>query len=247
MTTLSLNYNYWEFWAPYDPASDFYGQQKVTFDGLNKLIYVNPEVTEISVKQDIYSNWKEWAQVRTNSSFLPAIRVVGGDPITGTSDFTGDTYFLINGWRIIIDHGFTISGVIFSDDFATPYVEAEGAKLVLNKVAALVQTVAPQINVEDLTVTVDPQAPTVVEIRQEMDANSTKLASINTTVSEIDTTLSGLQTGLTETQATMLLEMYELLGLDPTKPLVVTESARTAGTISQTIATTPTSTTVSRD
>jgi hypothetical protein len=37
--------------------------------------------------------------------------------------------------------------------------------------------------------------------------------------------------GLTTTQATMLLEMYELLGLDPTKPLVVTKTARTAGTI----------------
>jgi len=221
MTTLSLNYNYWEFWAPYDPASDFYGQQKVTFDGLNKLIYVNPEVTEISVKQDIYSNWKEWAQVRTNSSFLPAIRVVGGDPITGTSDFTGDTYFLINGWRIIIDHGFTISGVIFSDDFATPYVEAEGAKLVLNKVAALVQTVAPEINAGDLNVTVDPQAPTVVEIRQEMDANSSisaNTANIPTKQEIRDEIFNTLITDLTDANtfggfvAKKLLSVVKFLG-----------------------------------
>ena len=221
MSTISLNYNYWEFWAPYDPASDFYGQQKVTFDGLNKLIYVNPEVTEISVKQDIYSNWKEWAQVRTNSSFLPAIRVVGGDPITGTSDFTGDTYFLINGWRIIIDHGFTISGVIFSDDFATPYVEAEGAKLVLNKVAALVQTVAPQINAEDLNVTVDPQAPTVVEIREEMDANSSisaNTANIPTKQEIRDEIFNTLITDLTDANtfggfvAKKLLSVVKFLG-----------------------------------
>jgi len=221
MSTLSLNYNYWEFWAPYDPANDFYGQQKVTFDGLNKLIYINPEVTEISVKQDIYSNWKEWAKVRTNSSFLPAIRAIGGDPITGTSDFTGDTYFLINGWRIIIDHGFTISGVIFSDDFATPYVEAEGAKLVLNKVAALVQTVAPEINAGDLNVTVDPQAPTVVEIRQEMDANSSisaNTANIPTKQEIRDEIFNTLITDLTDANtfggfvAKKLLSVVKFLG-----------------------------------
>ena len=52
--------------------------------------------------------------------------------------------------------------------------------------------------------------------------------------------------GLTNTQATMLLEMYELLGLDPAKPLLVTSTTRTAGTISQTIATDSSHTIVTR-
>ncbi len=52
--------------------------------------------------------------------------------------------------------------------------------------------------------------------------------------------------GLTPTQSTMLLEMYELLGLDPTKPLLVTKTARTAGSISQTISGDSNSTTVTR-
>lgn len=43
--------------------------------------------------------------------------------------------------------------------------------------------------------------------------------------------------GLTSTQQTMLLELYRLMGLDPTKPLVVTSTTRAAGAeISQTIA-----------
>lgn len=46
--------------------------------------------------------------------------------------------------------------------------------------------------------------------------------------------------GLTGTQATMLLEMYRLLGLDPTRPLVVTSTTRDAGAeIEQSIAESP--------
>jgi hypothetical protein len=85
----------------------------------------------------------------------------------------------------------------------------------------------------------------------EMDANSTALANIQTGVDEANTSLDQLSqtTGLSDSQATMLLEMYELLGLDPAKPLVVSKTARTAGSINQTIisnATTET-TTVSRN
>lgn len=48
--------------------------------------------------------------------------------------------------------------------------------------------------------------------------------------------------GLSTSQELMLLEMYQLLGLDPTKPLVVTTTSRTAGTIEQTISGDPNTT-----
>lgn len=57
---------------------------------------------------------------------------------------------------------------------------------------------------------------------------------------------ANLQLGLSGTQATMLLELYALMGLDPTKPLIVTDATRSAGTISQTIATSPSETIVTR-
>lgn len=43
------------------------------------------------------------------------------------------------------------------------------------------------------------------------------------------------QGGLSTQQATMLLEMYNLLGLDPTIPLVVTKTSRQAGSINQAV------------
>ncbi len=71
--------------------------------------------------------------------------------------------------------------------------------------------------------------------------------------SELTTELTHVMTlqngqGLDSTQATMLLEIYRLYGLDPTLPLVVTETERTVGgtVIEQTISSTGSSTTVTR-
>jgi hypothetical protein len=75
------------------------------------------------------------------------------------------------------------------------------------------------------------------------DAVRTELTPELTHIMQVPT---GGSTGLTSTQATMLLEMYDLLGLDPLKPLVVTKTARTAGTINQTIQTNSTQTIVTR-
>lgn len=180
MSWVSANYGYWEFWAPQNPTLGFYGAQKCVFDGENKLIYVNPNDTEISIKEDVYSAWKAWASVRDNTKFLPAIRVTGGDPIAGTTSFTGDTYFLINGWRFLIDHSLAIDGVIYSDDFPSPFVQVAGTQIVTNKVSSLVQTVTTE-SIGGVSI------PTVQEIRQEMDVNSTKLTSINDRVQTLPT------------------------------------------------------------
>ena len=259
MSVLSSNfYYYWDYWTL---------GHKVTFDGINRTITVNPGIEEISVKTDIYSDWKEWALIDQNSAFPPAIRVTGGDPIGGGL-FTGDVYFMINNWRIVVDHSCIIDGVIYSDNYPSPFVPISGTQIVTNKVSQLVQTVAPVI--DNLAVTVDPQAPTVQEIRAEIDANSTQLSNIWSSVQviqaqpapsanaiaeavrveltpELEHILTIENTGLTPTQATMLLEMYNLLGLDPTMPLIVTNTSRTAGNISQTISTSSTETVVSRN
>lgn len=53
--------------------------------------------------------------------------------------------------------------------------------------------------------------------------------------------------GLSSTQATMLLEIYRLYGLDPTRPLVVTQTNRSAGgEIAQTITGNESITTITR-
>jgi hypothetical protein len=78
---------------------------KVTFDGPNKLIIVNPGITSLDVKQDLYSDWKEWvlgfagSPPIGNAQYLPAFSVIGGEP-TGPGTYAGVTFFVTNGWKI---------------------------------------------------------------------------------------------------------------------------------------------------
>lgn len=126
---INLLNNWQEDWLLY---------HKVVFDGINRLIIINPGEPVISVKADIYSSWKEWASLRDNAKFLPAVRTTGGDPIGG-SQFTGDTYFLINNWKVYISDATTIDGILYSDNFPSPFVTAPEANIVRSTVSNLVQ------------------------------------------------------------------------------------------------------------
>lgn len=102
---------------------------KVTFDGVNKLIKVNSGITEIDVKVDLYSDWKEWIVQSDNSKYLPAMAAIGGDQISSTK-FLGTTFFLENGWKIKPygwNHTLTISGNLYSRDGSSPFVSADGS------------------------------------------------------------------------------------------------------------------------
>jgi len=114
---------------------------KVTFNGSTKRIVVNSGESSIDIKLDVYSAWKDWVLLSDNSKYQPAIRVTGGDPIGGGL-YTGDVYFLINNWRIEFSEPCEVSGVIYSDDYPSPFIAASGTNIVTNKVSSLVQTVS---------------------------------------------------------------------------------------------------------
>jgi hypothetical protein len=245
-----------EVWASW--GADWVLNDKVSFDGINKIIYVHEDVTEFNIRTDLYTSWVDWVALYDHTKFLPAIRVTGLDPIGG-GVYTGDVYFLINGWKLAINlQTVKVNGVLFSDDYDTAYYTLGLVAQYPATVSSLVTTVETgggggatpaevwSYNNRSLT-TAFPTAPTAVQIRQEIDNNSTKMAEI---LDQIDVTqglIVGIQGGLSGPQATMLLEMYNLLGLDPSKPLVVTETSRTAGDISQMILTDATSTIVQRN
>jgi len=91
---------------------------KFTFDGDNKLISIVSGTLEADIKSDIYSAWKDWVHSGSNSAYLRAIRTVGGDPIDENTDL-GDTYFLMNEWRIKPYDGtyqIQLNGNLYHDD-----------------------------------------------------------------------------------------------------------------------------------
>lgn len=121
---------FWSYWEL---------QHKCIFDGVNKKIYIAPEVSNIGVKENIYSEWKEWLMQDANAKYLPAIRVIGGDSL-GSNLYAGDLYFLMNGWQIIIDHFVQVTGVLYNEVANTsPYIVQAGGGVV-STVSNLVQT-----------------------------------------------------------------------------------------------------------
>ena len=130
-----FNFGYQEFWGDYDPTLELgpgmyaMGEQKVHFDGPNKWIVVNNEVTELNVQTDIYSAWKEWMTIRDNSKFPQALTAIGGESISETQ-FVGRTYFLENGWRIKTwegDHVLAVDGNIYTrEPGQNPFIPPDG-------------------------------------------------------------------------------------------------------------------------
>jgi hypothetical protein len=175
MSWASVNYGYWEFWGAYNPIAETFGQQKVTIDGENRLIYVNPGESTVSVKDDIYSAWKEWIQVRNNAQFLDALRTTGGDPVGGGL-FAGDIYFTVNDWKIVIQEQVVVNGIIYDNvPGVSPFIVQPGGG-----VRNVVSNLAYAYNITGVT------PPTVQEIRQEMDSNSSKLIDIKTKVDTLN-------------------------------------------------------------
>jgi hypothetical protein len=108
------------------------------FDGVGRKIIVAPGVTSISMP-DMYSRWADWAVVDDNFKWAPALRYSGYDPIPG--GFTGATFFVTNGWRVVYDpNTVAVSGVLYSDQDATAYWSPAGNPIYPATVAAVVNT-----------------------------------------------------------------------------------------------------------
>lgn len=173
----------WQMWG--DDLWQLY--HKVTFDGVNRLIIVNDGETEIDIRRDIYSDWKEWVQIRDYSKFFAACRTVGGDPTVG-GNALGATFFTINNWRILISDNTTFTGNIFSDDFESPYLTAEDTKIALSEVSNLIDRVSVDPN--------DIIAAGVATTENIDDQTTTLQGNINTQTAIINNSISDQTTAL---------------------------------------------------
>lgn len=89
--------------------------------GVNHVI-IGSEVTDLTMKEDIYKKLKQWFNVYDNSRFKYPIRAIGGDN-TGDGQFAGDIYFMINNYRLIYDPTkVRVTGIMYSDNFDTPWL-----------------------------------------------------------------------------------------------------------------------------
>lgn len=127
--------DYWE-WS---------NQSDVTFDGELKLVIVNQGITNLNIKDDVYSNWKEWLSVYDYMKYEQAFRSVGGDPLP-SGDNLGSTFFLMNGWKMRTwegNHTLDVVGNIYTESGQPVFVLTLGSWniLVNNTVSNLIDKV----------------------------------------------------------------------------------------------------------
>jgi hypothetical protein len=165
----------------------------ISFDGNTKRIIITSPTTTVSVKNDIYSAWKEWVLISDNSKYPQALRSIGGDPVGG-GQYAGDIYFLMNNWQIELDTIIKVTGTLFHDNGIEPFIVNSGGG-----VTSTVSNLAYAYNTTGGSI-----APTVLEIRNELDNNSVKLAEIVDKLNNITLYVDQLESRLTATRASNL-------------------------------------------
>lgn len=178
-----------------------------SFNGSTKIITLTAGTTNVSVR-DMWSRWVDWMLTSDNSKYLPAFVNVGGNDI----DLSAGTYipiyaFLVNGWKVKpqeANHTLTITdGILLVDGGGDPFVNTTGSYVVRINYQQPVQAISYDAGGGGGT------APTVEEIREEMDNNSLKLELIRL---------------LTD-------ELHKIQGLDVDNPATITPALRSAGDI----------------
>lgn len=233
MSTLSFYYGFWDYWQLY---------HKVTFDGVNKLILVNPGETSLDIQSDVYSSWKEWAIQEDNLEYLNPFATVGGEP-TIEGQRLDVTYFLINGWKIKPYQGtydLTLVGNIFDVDGGSIKVPADVNPFLPNNItintntSVIVRQVDSNSSGSSGIVTaslVDNQQAALFNIENKVVAIYSGAQPVSASlVSDQLATLNDIQT--------KLVEVWKLHGLDVSSPLTVTQTTRSFDDIIQSITTT---------
>ena len=209
----------WGLWSDIWLLSD-----KVSFDGASKIIYVHPEVTTLDIRADVYTSWVDWVVLNDNSKYLPAIRYTGYDPIGG-GQFTGDSYFLTNGWKLSVDLAkVRVTGVLFSDNYDTAYYTSELAAQYPATVSALVNTVnlaggsgatAEQVwayGARTLSVAPPTAAQVATAVRGEL---AIELAAITSMQVKLDMAAAILKNKTVTNPVTGVMTVYQADGVTP--------------------------------
>jgi hypothetical protein len=115
---------------------------KVTFNGEDRLININIGVITLDVQIDLYSEWKRWSVLENNLKYLQAFRTFGGDQ-TISGQFAPRYFFLMNGWRIVVDSGIDllVGTNLYTDELDSPFIVTNNSTVSLNNSdAAVVDT-----------------------------------------------------------------------------------------------------------
>jgi hypothetical protein len=203
----------------------------VTFDPTNlRIIEIDSalDINTLSIRE-IYSEWKDWLLADGSRKGYPAaFGVVGGEPISDTENL-GSTFFLLAPWKIRAaeySHTLILEGNIFTVPAGeSPIVTTLGAYTVnyTFKVSTLVESVSGGGS-GGLTA-----QETADAVWQAAEADYTDPLTMGGKILADLAAILAAGGSLSPTQDLQLSEIWKILGLDPTNPLIVSKTLRTAG------------------
>lgn len=219
MLATTFAYN-WYLWRLY---------HKVTFDGANRIIFVNDGVTDLEIKSEVYSAWKEWvSSTPDNATWAPAIRSIGGDPTVG-SQKAGDIYFLQNNWKLYLDiTKVKVTGALFSDNFTTAYHDLQGSQIFPAEVASLVTTQEVSSSSSAGTTPAEVWSYSSRTLTSASGPTASEIADAVWDEPSADHNTAG-------TTGQQLLELWRLAGLDISNVTSITDTSITVGGVTITI------------
>ncbi len=187
----------------------------VTFDVDNLLIIVNTGITELDVRVDLYSDWKEWVLASDNNAkIFQAFEPVGGNflaTVGGADKFLSGYFFLKNGWRIRpqeANHELVFTnGYVFVDGGGNPIVPTVGGFTVtvtrdIPADAYTLETPASGLTPEESQALTDIAAAQTL-ILNDIDSINTAIGTINTRLTTIEGDIGTIQTDIGTIDATL--------------------------------------------
>ena len=115
-----------------------------TFDGTNKLIYVDAGTTTMPAST-LYTEWLAWSLLPDNTIYPIAVSKLAGENL-GYGQFQSDYYKIMNGWKIVPYNGnytLVVSGNLFGDTGAPIFNLATGNIIIIIQTASNPVTPGP--------------------------------------------------------------------------------------------------------
>ena len=115
-----------------------------TFDGTNKLIYVDAGTTTMPAST-LYTEWLAWSLLPDNTIYPIAVSKLAGENL-GYGQFQSDYYKIMNGWKIVPYNGnytLVVSGNLFGDTGAPIFNLATGNIIIIIQAASNSVTPGP--------------------------------------------------------------------------------------------------------
>ena len=115
-----------------------------TFDGTNKLIYVDVGTTTMPAST-LYTEWLAWSLLPDNTIYPIAVSKLAGENL-GYGQFQSDYYKIMNGWKIVPYNGnytLVVSGNLFGDAGAPIFNLATGNIIIIIQSASNSVTPGP--------------------------------------------------------------------------------------------------------